>query len=265
MSKANLYHYYKDKDELLFDVIRVHLEELLANRSKLPTTPIWHPPRGCATWSAALLEAYRDADSQHNVQISSLRFLSAERQAHIEERWSANSCGSFPAPCSASRRSLQGTKMLKPVTMSLFGMLNWHYLWFREPGSDVTRADYADLVTQADRRRHPRPAGAARSSPQTCRRGGSRLYATNVRASHTEGRSHETRKLRLRTMGGPRARTSSRFASAVSGDVVAQATSGGDSIWARCWTMPARHRWRPSATTDLPPARGHAEETRVSI
>lgn len=28
VSKANLYHYYKDKDELLFDVIRVHLEDL---------------------------------------------------------------------------------------------------------------------------------------------------------------------------------------------------------------------------------------------
>ena len=37
--------------------------------------------------------------------------------------------------------------MLKPVTMSLFGMLNWHYLWFRSAGS-VTRADYADLVTR---------------------------------------------------------------------------------------------------------------------
>jgi TetR/AcrR family transcriptional regulator len=42
---------------------------------------------------------------------------------------------------------LKGTKMLKPVTMSLFGMLNWHYLWFRD-GGDVTRADYADLVTK---------------------------------------------------------------------------------------------------------------------
>ena len=29
VSKPNLYHYYKDKEELLFDVIRFHLEELL--------------------------------------------------------------------------------------------------------------------------------------------------------------------------------------------------------------------------------------------
>ena len=29
VSKANLYHYYKDKEGLLFDVIRFHLKELL--------------------------------------------------------------------------------------------------------------------------------------------------------------------------------------------------------------------------------------------
>ena len=31
--------------------------------------------------------------------------------------------------------------------MSLFGMLNWHYLWFRE-GRSLSRADYARLATQ---------------------------------------------------------------------------------------------------------------------
>ena len=39
------------------------------------------------------------------------------------------------------------TTLLKPVTMSLFGMVNWHYLWFKG-GGPVTRADYADLVTR---------------------------------------------------------------------------------------------------------------------
>jgi TetR/AcrR family transcriptional regulator len=33
------------------------------------------------------------------------------------------------------------------ATMSLFGMVNWHYLWFLSTGS-ITRQDYADLVTR---------------------------------------------------------------------------------------------------------------------
>jgi hypothetical protein len=35
---------------------------------------------------------------------------------------------------------------LKPLTMSFFGMLNWHYLWFRD-GKGITREKYARMVT----------------------------------------------------------------------------------------------------------------------
>jgi TetR/AcrR family transcriptional regulator len=145
VSKANLYHYYKDKEGLLFDVIRFHLRELLdvveeANQVNLP------PEAKLRELVGALLESYRDADSQHNVQISSMRFLPQKRQAELKgmerqivETFSDAILGIAP--------HLKGTRMLKPVTMSLFGMVNWHYLWFKSTGS-VTRADYADLVTR---------------------------------------------------------------------------------------------------------------------
>ncbi len=38
-------------------------------------------------------------------------------------------------------------QLLKPVTMSLFGVLNWSYLWFREDGP-LSRDDYARFVTR---------------------------------------------------------------------------------------------------------------------
>jgi hypothetical protein len=37
--------------------------------------------------------------------------------------------------------------LLKPLTMSLFGMLNWSYLWFRD-GRGLTRDAYARLATE---------------------------------------------------------------------------------------------------------------------
>ena len=84
VSKANLYHYYKDKEELLFDVIRFHLEELLrGGRSRRPM-PDLAPDVRLRELVAALLEAYRDADAQHNVQISSMRFLSEDRQTDLK-------------------------------------------------------------------------------------------------------------------------------------------------------------------------------------
>ena len=117
VSKANLYHYYKDKEGLLFDVIRFHLKELLdvieeVSRLELPAD---ERLRGLI---GALLEAYRDADSQHNVQISSMRFLPLKRQAELKgmeremvEIFSNAILGVAP--------QLKGSKMLKPVTMSM--------------------------------------------------------------------------------------------------------------------------------------------------
>ncbi len=145
VSKATLYHYYKDKDELLFDVIRFHLQTLVevveAARDDSLT-----PFDQLRAFTAALLEAYRDADAQHNVQISSMRFLSDERQVALKgmER---DLVLAFSVAVAGVAPQLKGTTLLKPVTMSLFGMVNWHYLWFKG-GGPVTRADYADLVTR---------------------------------------------------------------------------------------------------------------------
>jgi TetR/AcrR family transcriptional regulator len=145
VSKANLYHYYKDKEGLLFDVIRFHLKELLevVEAADHPNLPPEARLRGLI---AALLEAYRDADSQHNVQISSMRFLPQERQAELK-RMERDLVTVFSAAVAGVAPHLKGTKMLTPVTMSLFGMVNWHYLWFKSTGS-VSREEYADIVTR---------------------------------------------------------------------------------------------------------------------
>lgn len=144
VSKALLYHYYRDKEELLFDVIRFHLEELLeaVEAAREDADPV----RRLEALCAALLEAYRDADAEHKVQINNLSLLSPERQAELKalER---ELVALFAGAIAKARPELEGSPLLKPVTMSLFGMLNWHYMWFR-PGGALSRADYASIVTR---------------------------------------------------------------------------------------------------------------------
>ena len=79
VSKAALYHYYRDKEELLFDVIRFHLEELLevveaANREDVLPIDRLH------ALVTALLVAYDGPDAQHTVQINELRLLPPARR-----------------------------------------------------------------------------------------------------------------------------------------------------------------------------------------
>lgn len=145
VSKALLYHYYRDKEELLFDVLRFHLNDLLGV-IEMADRPGLGPARRLNALVRALLEAYRDADAQHNVQISSMRFLSTVRQQKLKSM-ERELVAVFSDAIADVAPHLKGSPLLKALTMSLFGMLNWHYLWFRDAGP-ITRQDYADLVTR---------------------------------------------------------------------------------------------------------------------
>lgn len=148
VSKALLYHYYGDKAELLFDVIRTHLEDLIQTVEEVAGEQVAAPAEErLAALSTALLDAYRDADAEHQVQINNLRLLPQEKQEALREL-ERRLVAVFAAAVAAAVPRLAATPALvKPVTMSLFGMLNWSYLWFRDGGA-LSRADYARLVTR---------------------------------------------------------------------------------------------------------------------
>ncbi len=146
MSKALFYHYYSEKSEVLFDIIRTHLDDLLA-ATEVPgeTEQDRGPRRRLFLLAEALLDAYRTADAKHHVQISQLHLLPEAQQELIRdiERRLVDRFASAIAPCLPPRA--RGPALLKPITMSLFAMLNWNHLWFRERGP-LSRPEYARLA-----------------------------------------------------------------------------------------------------------------------
>jgi AcrR family transcriptional regulator len=145
VSKALMYHYYSSKDAVLFDLLEDHLRNLVSVVEAAAQSAGAGKAKLFAI-SAALLEAYRGADAEHQVQISSLKLLPPAQQEilkEMERRLVAIVSDAIAAaiPPAAKKRHL-----LKPLTMSLFGMLNWHYLWFRD-GRGITREKYARMVT----------------------------------------------------------------------------------------------------------------------
>jgi TetR/AcrR family transcriptional regulator len=146
VSKALLYHYYASKEALLFDIIESHLQDLVTAVSEADE-PHLDPERRLEVLVSALLEAYRDADAEHKVQIAGLRLLPAEDQERLKSL-ERDLVAIFAEAIRALHPALfAGRPLIKPVTMSLFGMLNWFYMWFRE-GGPVSRADYARLATR---------------------------------------------------------------------------------------------------------------------
>lgn len=144
VSKALLYHYYVGKETLLFDIIQEHLRALIAAVNAVdPTLAPRVRLRGLV---GALLEAYRDADHEHKIQINEMSKL-PKAQHKLLVAMERELVAVFAQSIADALPDIGRHKeLLKPVTMSLFGMLNWHYMWFRE-GGPLSRDAYADLAT----------------------------------------------------------------------------------------------------------------------
>lgn len=145
-SKALLYHYYESKDALIFDLVRVHLAEL-DNALKLVDDESRPPEERLQRLITRTLQFYQETENYHKVQLNIAGVLAEEqmKEVRIIERRIVTRFSSLL--CIINPSLAQNRDQLMPVTMSLFGMLNWAYTWFREDGA-LTREDYANMVTK---------------------------------------------------------------------------------------------------------------------
>jgi AcrR family transcriptional regulator len=146
VSKALLYHYYPSKGALIFGIIQSHLADLdtaveAANDQSLEPEQRLHQ----LIW--AVLDSYRGADNHHKVQLNGIDALTDEQKSEIR-RIERRIVGRFSDVIRQINPGLDSKErpLIMPVTMSLFGMLNWVYMWFRDGGA-MTREDYAKLAT----------------------------------------------------------------------------------------------------------------------
>jgi len=146
ISKGLFYHYYRNKEQLLFDMLARHLLRCRDAVDEANDRRMAPETRLCGMVSA-LLMVYADADALHKVQMNDLAILPAAQQEELKaiereivERIAATLAEINPA-LGRNRR------LLKPVTMSLLGMVNWHHTWFR-PDGPLTREAYAGLATR---------------------------------------------------------------------------------------------------------------------
>ena len=144
VSKALFYHYYASKNALLFDIIKGHLQALVeaAESADAIDAP---PEERLRRVTGAILDCYRGADAEHKIQINHLQQLSAEEQSELK-RLESRLVDIVGAIVTALNPALPRERV-RPVTMTIFGALNWKFMWFRENGP-MTHEAYVDIATR---------------------------------------------------------------------------------------------------------------------
>ncbi|SPJ29063.1 TetR/AcrR family transcriptional regulator [Falsiruegeria mediterranea] len=147
ISKANIYHYYDSKDAILYDILEIYLRELRDLICGIDLSGLDDAAR-LRMVIAEILLAYQGVDDEHRVQISGMSALPEEQQKVLRgyqrdmvDYLSDILCQVAPGTFENSPGKLRST------TMSIFGMLNWYYMWNTGAGTQA-REDYADLVTK---------------------------------------------------------------------------------------------------------------------
>lgn len=143
LSKATLYHYYKDKYSLLVSIAEGHvsvLEQMVAEiqAQRLP------PEAQMRELIRRILQEYAGAQDAHRVLTEDVRFLEPADRERVLGRERAVVAG-FARAVGQVQPALQQALLTTPLTMLLFGMVNWMFTWMK-PDGDLTYEHMADIV-----------------------------------------------------------------------------------------------------------------------
>lgn len=174
LSKATLYHYYRDKDAMLVAIAEGHVTRLQALVDEVGALAL-APEARLRRLIQRIVAEYADAQNAHRVLTEDVRFLPAGDRQRVLDMERAVVAG-FAQAVGALQPGLAQAALAKPVTMLLFGMINWMFTWVRPGGAldhDALAPMVADLFLgglPALAAAHPagaRPPAATAATPST--------------------------------------------------------------------------------------------------
>jgi AcrR family transcriptional regulator len=146
MSKPALYHYYKDKYTLLVQAAEEHMERLEALVQEVQAQGLDPEPRLRALIER-FVEEYANAQHSHRVLTEDVKFLEPEDRERVLAA-QRRVVAAFARTIGELRPELKRASLDKPLTMLLFGMINWMFTWLKPDGKlthDVMAPLVADL------------------------------------------------------------------------------------------------------------------------
>lgn len=133
LSKATLYHYYKDKYALLLSIADDHVSRLATLIDDEAASALEGEAR-LRHLICRIVEEYAHAQDAHRVLTEDVKFLTDEDRQRVLDKERLVVAG-FAQALSRSQRSAAGEPMSKPLTMLLFGMINWMFTWMKPDGA----------------------------------------------------------------------------------------------------------------------------------
>lgn len=143
LSKATLYHYHKDKSSLLISIAETHVAQLAALVAEVEASTEAGEEQ-LRQLIYRIVAQYAGAQDAHRVLTDDVRFLDeADRERVLDQERQV--VAGFARAVAALRPGTPSDELAKPLTMLLFGMVNWMFTWMK-PGGRLDHASIAPIV-----------------------------------------------------------------------------------------------------------------------
>jgi AcrR family transcriptional regulator len=145
ISKPLLYHYYRDKEQMLFDIADSYVDGLIGIVAEVKARKL-APEAHLRALIGRFMHVYEHARAQHMVLVQDVKFLSPAQRRRVvaKERQVVDA---FAQAISALKPRFTRRALKVPLAMILFGMINWTFTWLRAEGP-LTYDDMADIVAE---------------------------------------------------------------------------------------------------------------------
>jgi TetR/AcrR family transcriptional regulator len=133
LSKPTLYHYYRDKYALLVSIAEGHVAKLEGLVNEVAATGLPAEER-LRELIRRFVQEYAHAQDAHRVLTEDVRFLVEEDRERVLEK-ERRLVEGFAQLLGQMRPEVGAAGLGKPLTMLLFGMINWMFTWLRPDGA----------------------------------------------------------------------------------------------------------------------------------
>jgi len=146
VSKGLLYHYFRDKEHLLFAIADRHIDRLQQIAEEVAAAR-GAPDELLAQLIERLMIEYEHAAARHRVLVQDVKYLQRAHRlrVRVKQRRVVHAVAQLIARAAPQLAPNGSQALLTPVTMILFGMVNWTFTWLRE-GGPLTYRELAPII-----------------------------------------------------------------------------------------------------------------------
>ena len=143
VSKALMYHYYRDKEALLADIALSYVERLEAIVDEVAARDL-PPAAHLRRLIEAFMDEYEHSADRHRVLVQDVKYLERTHRTRVLARQRKVVDGFADVIRSLAPEATRAD-LAKPLTMILFGMINWTFTWLKDRGP-LAYSDMAPIV-----------------------------------------------------------------------------------------------------------------------